>query len=325
MSVAPGTVVPMTSPMTSPMTPEPSRNHLTFAARSPEDLLAAVPVVLGFVPEHSIVMLTFGGSQPFHARIDLPDPDGMAGCIEMLLRPAVHHGAARAVFVLYSDDADLAATLARRLAADFGAAGIEVLECLRASEGRWHLPLRPGSSAGVAYDVSDHPFRVQGILAGQVTAPSREALAARLDPDPELGAAVAKAVRWVEPPEPDEVGPLVDRMLAESPLVQDIAQLLLGVASVEGRDQAWSRMTRETSVAHVELWTVALRGAPASLSAQPAALLAFASWLQGHGALAWCAVERCLAADPDHRLGHLVAEVLNRAVAPSAWDRPRAA
>ena len=43
-----------------------------FVARSPEDVLAVVPVVLGFVPADSVVMLTFGASQPFHARVDLP-------------------------------------------------------------------------------------------------------------------------------------------------------------------------------------------------------------------------------------------------------------
>ena len=32
-----------------------------------------VPVVLGFTPTDSLVMLTFGAASPFHARVDLPD------------------------------------------------------------------------------------------------------------------------------------------------------------------------------------------------------------------------------------------------------------
>lgn len=307
------------------MTSDPSSTRVTLAARSPEDLLAAVPVVLGLEPERCVVMLTFDGRQQFHARIDLPAPDDVPVWLETLLRPAVRHGAARVVFVIYADEAELAAMLAHRLAGAFGDEGIHVLECLRASGGRWFLPLGPSPDAGVAYDVSEHPFRVEGIVAGQVTAPSRAALAARLDPDPELRSAVTKAMRRAVPPEPEEVGPLVDAMVAASPRVPDIARLLLGVASIEGRDQAWSRISRRSAAAHAELWTVVLRAAPGSLSAQPAALLAFAGWLQGHGALAWCAVDRCLAAEPGHRMGLLVAEVLDRAVSPSAWDAPEAA
>ena len=45
----------------------------TMTARTPEDVLAVVPVVLGFEPHDSLVMLTFGADPPFHARVDLPD------------------------------------------------------------------------------------------------------------------------------------------------------------------------------------------------------------------------------------------------------------
>ncbi len=44
----------------------------TLNLRSPEDLLAAAPVVLGFVPTDSAVMFTFDGPSCFHARVDLP-------------------------------------------------------------------------------------------------------------------------------------------------------------------------------------------------------------------------------------------------------------
>ena len=46
----------------------------TLTARRPEDLLAAVPVVLGFRPCDSLVMLTFDAQRTFHARVDLPPP-----------------------------------------------------------------------------------------------------------------------------------------------------------------------------------------------------------------------------------------------------------
>lgn len=315
-----GTVVLMTA---LPSTPSPLPT--TFNASSPEDLLAAVPIVLGFDPEHSLVMLTFGGRHQFHARIDLPDADHLGDCVGSMLEPALHHGVARVVFVIYGDDPVLAGRLARRLAREFRSVGIGVIECMRASGGSWFRPLGPRPARGVAYDVSQHPFRVQGVVAGHVTEPSRAALAARLEPSPELQAAVTKALRWVLAPEPDEVGALVDRLVGSMPTVEEVARLLVGVSTIEGRDGAWSRMSRASASAHVELWTVVLRGASGAMAAQPAALLAFACWLEGHGALAWCAVERCLEVEPDHRLGTLVAEVLNRAVAPTMWEPPDAA
>ena len=58
--------------MTSPADPAPRATKLT--TRTPEDVLAAVPVVLGFEPLDSVVMLTFGGGETFHARVDLPPP-----------------------------------------------------------------------------------------------------------------------------------------------------------------------------------------------------------------------------------------------------------
>ena len=51
-----------------------------YVARSPEDLIALVPFVLGFHPSESVVLLTFGApGGSFHARVDLPDgPDDRA-------------------------------------------------------------------------------------------------------------------------------------------------------------------------------------------------------------------------------------------------------
>ena len=49
------------------------------------------------------------------------------------------------------------------------------------------------------------------------------------------------------------------------------------------------------------------------------AVLGFAAWLSGEGALAWCAVERCLEGDPGDALAHNVAALLQNAIPPSTW------
>ena len=57
--------------------------------------------------------------------------------------------------------------------------------------------------------------------------------------------------------------------------------------------------------------------------APPASLLAFAAWLSGDGALAWCAIDLARQADPDYSLANLLAEALEGAVPPSAWSPRR--
>ena len=61
-------------------------------------------------------------------------------------------------------------------------------------------------------------------------------------------------------------------------------------------------MTHANARDHVDLWRDVVRRAPAELRAAPAALLGFAAWLSGHGALAWCAVELAQESDPDYGL-----------------------
>jgi hypothetical protein len=98
-----------------------------------------------------------------------------------------------------------------------------------------------------------------------------------------------------------------------------VARLLAAVGRPGPRAAVQALVTRAGAPAHVGFWTDVVRRAPDDLLATPAALLAFAAWLAGHGALAWCAVDRCRAVQPDHVLGARVAGLLEDAVAPHEW------
>ena len=121
----------------------------TLTARGPEDLLAAVPVVLGFHPADSLVMLTFRAERAFHARLDLPDsPDGEAigEAVDALLAPCRSHEVGHVAFVVYTDDRGLAAAVAAALVPAFVADGIGVVDVLRADGGCWcSVPIRSGA------------------------------------------------------------------------------------------------------------------------------------------------------------------------------------
>ena len=312
-------------------TPTPT----TLVARSPQDLLAVVPVVLGFVPQDSVVMLTFGARSAFHARIDLPPPEQAGEAVEALLEPARRHRVRRVVFLLYTEDARRAERVCRALVTDFERAGVEVVEALRADGRRWFalLPGRHGVPEwGVPYDVSAHPFAVQAVVDGRVTHDSRAALAASLAPDPARVAALASTVAegrsdgWAEPTrgaaEAGWVRATVSRHVAAGTVPDDAeaARLLADLPVVALRDVAWSLLVRETARDHVGFWTDLVRRCPADLAAAPTALLGFAAWLAGHGALAWCAVDACLEADPDYGLADILSQLLAHAVPPAEWE-----
>ena len=311
--------------MTTPTTPT------TLVARNPQDVLAVVPLVLGFVPHDSVVMLTFGARSAFHARIDLPAPEEVDDAVEALLEPARRHRVRRVVFVLYTDDAGLGARTGTALTRAFEDAGVEVVEALRADGHRW-FPLLPGRRGvpedGVPYDVSAHPFAAQAVVDGLVTLGSRDELAATLARDPVRAGAVSAAAAGRPP--------VVGQVAAEAAWVrstvgghveagtpaddEEAARLLADLRHLALRDVAWSLMGRHNARDHVGFWTDLVRRSPVELLPAPAALLGFAAWLAGHGALAWCAVDACVEAAPAYGLADILSQLLAHAVPPSEWD-----
>ncbi len=286
-----------------------------------------VPVVLGFTPADSVVMLTFGAQRCFHARVDLPRTgEPVAEMIDALLEPAHRHGVPRVVFVVYTGQALLAERVSSRLVRAFKARGIEVIDLIRADGRRWFPMLRNrrwAPASGVPYDVSAHPFAAQAVVDGRVTHASRADLAASLEPDPVRVAAVEAALPDVAAADPLWVGATVlqHTVAGTLPGDEEAARLLRTIATdVDARDAAWIGLSRQHAEHQVELWTDLVRRAPAELCAAPAAVLGMAAWFAGHGALAWCAVDRAAEADPGHTLARLVGDLLAAAVPPSAWE-----
>ena len=94
------------------------------------------------------------------------------------------------------------------------------------------------------------------------------------------------------------------------------------LAHLPVRDDAWSRMDPEHREAHLRLWTDLVRRARRRYLAAPASLLAFTAWQSGEGALANIAVDLALAADPGYSLAHLLRDIMDAGVPPSAARLP---
>ena len=104
---------------------------------------------------------------------------------------------------------------------------------------------------------------------------------------------------------------------------QELAALAASVRVGDRRDEAWVWLTRDDARRAVDLWSDAVRRLPPTRVAAPAAVLGFAAWLAGDGALAWCAVDRCREQQPGHSLASLVAQLLESATSPDLWESMR--
>ncbi len=300
--------------------------------RSAEDVLAAVRVVLGFEPHDSLVMITLGGRHPLQARVDLPDSEhaleaGLDGLAGQLLEPVRRFRADSVLLVAYSHDERLSRRALRGLVRRFTRSGVSVADALRSDGRRWY-PLdhdRPGlTTAGVPYDVGAHPFVVAAVVEGRVVHGSRGDLVESLRPDPVAAAEVEEVGSW-QPGSASWVLAQVDQYVADgtTPTAHDAARLLHSIAVTEVREAVWTSGVRSTAPVAVRFWTDLVRRAPDGLVAHAAAVLAFHCWLSGDGALAWCAVDRCLAADPEHSLAGLVSDLLSAAFPPHEWEATR--
>lgn len=295
-------------------------------ATCPEDLLAFVPVAIGFAPADSVVMLSVKGDRPFHARIDLPDDDDdIDAVVEALLQPSRQHGITRVVFVIYDDDTAIADETAGLLHLAFTEAGIDVFEVLRVHDGHYYavLPGRPPASyRGVAFEVRHHPFAAHSIFGGRVTHDSREALAATVARDAAGCEHVATHLVSCQPLASHRIRTLITEhaMSRSATPPEVVAALALSLADGSLRDEAWRWLTRSAAAAYVDFWADVVRRTPEELVAGPASVLAFTAWLAGEGAMAWCAVDRARAVDAEHSLAGLVADMLRSATAPDQWD-----
>lgn len=316
----------------------------TFVARTPTDLIAVVPAVLGFHPQDSVVLLTFGPpGGAFHARVDLPVARSEQEAVADVLADAVvANRVRRAAVLLYTDDIEVALAQSQLMVGRLLDLDVDVIEVLRIEDGHWH-PVPEDGSPGTAYELDTHPFTAQRVYEGQVVHRDREELADSLvgtDEDDAVEVALAATrfadlvatsqeakdsakgflrteARWLQ----RRIRARVDDGRRLEPV--DAARLLVLASLVPTRDVAWAEITRQNSEPHLDLWRDLVRRSPRDLLPGASSLLAFAAWQHGDGALAWCAIDRCLEVDPDYSMAHCVAEVLTRAVPPTVWEQIR--
>lgn len=316
--------------------------------REPSDVLSAIPYLLGFHPEQSIVVLAMAGTRLlFAAREDLPAPEeaGEPSRLgERLVAILSREEADSVVLVGYgSDEAVRPAMLALRDACE--GAGVRVRELLRAEDGRYwsYFCNDPACcpAEGCRYDPQSSTVAAAWILAGRVALPNRAAYEGQLEPVQGhhrlvMAQATARASDWLfdlvtRPIDQDELN---RQLLHEAH--QTVHQALLGLADGQlladedaaklsvlltvpvVRDAAWEQIGASPQLAPQlrALWLHVMRRAETDYRSVPAALYAYAACQCGDGHLARVALEHALQLEPGLRPAQQLWQAVETGLSP---------
>ena len=300
---------------------------MRLSIHSPDELVAVIPHLLGFKPEESIVFLPMGSDLPV-ARVDLPTTPRDREVVWRSISDAYGRYAqpdSSIAIVCLTSDREEAAVAGHDFAARFDTVGIGTPIMLWADETRW-ADLDNGDM-GLQTEAARERVAAATVLTGRAQpAANRDSLAASLVGEREPVAALLPETREAA----REITGKLDGRWALARMQRfhgdglklsdaDAARLLIAVESIPTRDRLWLDMNRGNAGTHVALWTDMTKRAPDDVRAAPASLLGFASWLSGHGALAWCALDQ-VPRDKPYSLADLVAAAVQSGMHPREWE-----
>jgi hypothetical protein len=318
----------------------------TVRLRSPADLLAMVPYMLGFHPADSLVAVAIRDKRPvLNARVDLPDAGAPLRNIRAMWRyvrqMVVERDPDAVLLIGYGEAARVTPVLDR--AVEVLGRRVPILDMLRVTDGRyWSLFCRDDTCCppeGTPFEVAASPIAAAATLAGMVALPDRETLVGQVDPAPEDElAAMREAVSRADErlldlaetaeltSDPIEVlvaaGELalddaIRRHEAGQALPDDELAWLCVLAGLMPVNERLSDATDEAP-AHRAIWLTALRKAPYDLVPPVGCLVAYTAWRDGDGALANAALERVLEVEPDFPPALAIQEALTSGQPPTA-------
>ena len=312
-----------------------------------EGLLAAVPAMLGFHPQESLVMLCLTG--PRHRvgpviRLDLHPPGRRSGARssgEQDLRSYAAQYADQVALVCYTS-ARGRPPLLDRVESALRADDADILDVLLVRRGQAYST-GPGGvhTIGLAVPGPDHPqvqlITAASVLQGRAILPDRAALrssiagpsgAARRASDTAMRRAADHLVGVlgaVGPIDRPAVRRLRDRTVQEALLqssstgvvpLDTAAVLVLLMSDVGTRDHLAARAVRDEDNIWLPMLVAVAQATGDQDAAQICAVLALAAYSRGDGALSQVALDRCLKAAPEHRLAGLMVDAIAAGMPP---------
>ncbi len=313
-----------------------------FELNRPGALIAALPAVLGFVPENSLVLVSLGGGELGSVmRVDLSEKlvDRLGHLVEVAA--AAEPEAAIAVIVdeegahcprCNEEYRHLCAVLTEALSQhDIELWAAHVVDRV-ARGGRWHCVDGCGSG-GVVDDPSASPLAAAAVLDGRRLYPRRADLQAVIAvEDPARSAELADAVRRQAATR--EVAHRADpagcsRRDVESAMAAasrvaggqslsdtELAELGCALSDVQVRDTLYALAVGENAGEAESLWALLARTLPQPWRVEALVLLAFSAYARGDGPLAGVSLEAALRCQPDHRMAGMLDTALQSGLRP---------
>ena len=338
---------PIGSAAADPST-RPTGSDPPVRVKDTAELIATVPALIGFHPRESLVLITTGGPSGrrigLTLRADLPPPALRRLLVaDVVGSVLLDEPAGVAVIILaaprdgvYPPHAELARDLVGALAEVDVAAHAVAWAASTAAGAPWAC-YGGCRCSGTLPDPAGTVYAAAAVVEGQVIHADRadmERVVTPADPDRIrrrerlLTDRTDAALRHPNPAaEPTGGLAAVDAAIAAVAAgeldLDDAAatELAWALADPSVRDAALLRNLEPSAAAAEQLWATLCRELPDPEAAEPAALLAAAALLRGHGALANVALERAERAWPGHRLTRLLRQVATAGIRPEAFRR----
>lgn len=305
----------------------------------PGKLIAALPAMLGFVPEKSMVLVTMdGGGLACAMRADLSDD--APGVARQMAVVASSADPDLAVLVIV-DEAGASCRICnddyRRITDEMtdslDAHAIVLWAALvvdRVAEGgRWHCADGCGHS-GTVDDPESSPMAAAAVLDGRRLYRRRDELVdvvAAADSQRAQGlstlieqAAHVGGDRPVDAARCDveHVITVAADLAAGAAVIDDADAARIACALVDPRvrDTLYALCIGPTSAQAEALWVMLARVLPTPRRAEALVLLAFSAYARGDGPLAGVSLEAALTADPAHRMARMLDQALQAGMRP---------
>jgi len=313
-----------------------------FELNRPGALIAALPAVLGFVPENSLVLVSLGGGELGSVmRVDLSEE--LVNRVGHLAEVAAAAEPDAAIAVIVDADGahcpscneeyrQLCDVLTEALSQnDIELWAAHVVDRV-ALGGRWHCVDGCGSS-GPVDDPSASPLAAAAVLDGRRLYPRRADLQAVIAvDDPAHSAELTDAVRQQAArrraahranPGRCTRGDVENAMAAASRVASgqslseaELAKLGCALSDVQVRDILYALAVGENAGEVESLWALLARTLPPPWRVEALVLLAFSAYARGDGPLAGVSLEAALRCEPNHRMAGMLDTALQSGLRP---------
>lgn len=312
---------------------------------SPHDLLAAIPFLIGYHPENSIVIVSIkDDSVGMAMRIDYPErfPEDS---YSLLTSHLTREEADSALVVAYlpegRSDGEI---ILKAIEISLSHVGIPMAESILVTQGRYRSIICSDIQCCPVEGREIPPINSSRIAAEAVAAGrpmpfiNSDALTHSISP-----LALSYEASWITEVDSFSIDPESENLnslqqdgasavidLAHQFALDDgyqsrelIARVLGRLSDVQVRDFALGSHSQESEEHYYQMWKYLLRIAPKNFIAPVGALCAAIAYERGEGALAHCALDRATEDDPTYSIAKLLRRVFDAGWPPEALDAMR--